>query len=86
MTCAWQGCVQGRPWVLAFLMMPLMQGGPGSHTQRFQTQRLSVNLFGGLIAENGGYAHMMFVHRDPFSDVGYDDNISLSYKLPVRDE
>lgn len=25
----------------------------------------------------------MFVYRDPFGEAGYDDNISLSYKLPV---
>ena len=30
--------------------------------------------------------HFMFVFRDPYNDAGYDDNISLSYKLPVRDK
>lgn len=38
------------------------------------------------IAERGAHVHMMFVYRDPFSDGGYDDNISLSFKLPVRED
>ena len=38
------------------------------------------------IAERGAHVHLMFVYRDPFSDGGYDDNISLSYKLPVRED
>ncbi|KAL4425766.1 hypothetical protein ABPG75_009782 [Micractinium tetrahymenae] len=38
------------------------------------------------IAEREAHVHMMFVYRDPFSDGGYDDNISLSYKLPVRED
>lgn len=37
------------------------------------------------IAESG-YVHFMFVYKDPMRDVGYDDDISLSYRLPVRDE
>ena len=37
-------------------------------------------------AEGGGHVHFMFVFRDPYNDAGYDDNISLSYKLPVRDK
>ncbi len=37
------------------------------------------------IAESG-YVHFMFVYKDPMKDVGYDDDISLSYRLPVRDE
>lgn len=36
------------------------------------------------IAQDSGHFQMMFVHRDPFIDGQYDDNISLSYKLPVR--
>lgn len=35
------------------------------------------------IGETGGHVHFMFVYRDPFSEAGYDDKISLSYKLPV---
>ncbi len=35
------------------------------------------------IGEARGHLHFMFVYRDPFSEAGYDDNISLSYKLPV---
>ena len=37
------------------------------------------------IAESG-YVHFMFVYKDPMRDVGYDNDISLSYRLPVRDE
>ncbi|EFN57453.1 hypothetical protein CHLNCDRAFT_142941 [Chlorella variabilis] len=37
------------------------------------------------IAERGTHVHMMFVYRDPFSDGGYDDHVSLCIKLPVRD-
>ncbi|KAK9829193.1 hypothetical protein WJX72_004433 [[Myrmecia] bisecta] len=38
------------------------------------------------IGENQGHVHLMFVYRDPNSEAGFDDNISLSYKLPVRDD
>jgi HUS1 checkpoint protein len=38
------------------------------------------------IAERGAHVHFMFVYRDPLSDGGYDDNVSLSYKLPVRED
>lgn len=38
------------------------------------------------IAERGAHVHMMFVYRDPFTNGGYDDNISLAYKLPVRED
>ena len=38
------------------------------------------------IPENKGHVHFMFVYRDPFSDLAYDDKVSLSYKLPVRDD
>jgi hypothetical protein len=38
------------------------------------------------IAERGAHVHLMSVYRDPFSDGGYDDNISLSLKLPVRED
>ena len=37
------------------------------------------------IAESG-YVHFMFVYKDPMRDVGFDNDISLSYCLPVRDE
>jgi HUS1 checkpoint protein len=33
------------------------------------------------IAERGAYVHIMFVYRDPFSDGGYDDDISLSLRV-----
>ncbi|KAL0029993.1 hypothetical protein WJX77_012183 [Trebouxia sp. C0004] len=36
------------------------------------------------IAETG-YVHFMFVYKDPMKDAGFDDDISLSYQLPVRD-
>ena len=36
------------------------------------------------IAETG-YVHFMFVYKDPMRDAGFDDDISLSYQLPVRD-
>jgi HUS1 checkpoint protein len=39
-----------------------------------------------MAAEGGGHVHMMFVYRDPHNAAGYDDNISLSFKLPVREE
>lgn len=39
-----------------------------------------------MAAESGGHVHMMFVYRDPNNAAGYDDNISLSFKLPVREE
>mmetsp|Transcript_38344 Transcript_38344/g.108388 ORF Transcript_38344/g.108388 Transcript_38344/m.108388 type:complete len:243 (-) Transcript_38344:97-825(-) len=38
------------------------------------------------IAENNGHIHFMHVFKDPFSDAAYDDKVSLSYRLPVRDE
>ncbi|BDA43309.1 hypothetical protein COCOBI_04-3210 [Coccomyxa sp. Obi] len=38
------------------------------------------------IGDTGGHVHFMFVYRDPFSEAGYDDKISLSYKLPVLQE
>jgi hypothetical protein len=38
------------------------------------------------IAERGAHVHLMSVYRDPFSDGGYDDNISLSLKLPERED
>ncbi|CAD7698791.1 unnamed protein product [Ostreobium quekettii] len=38
------------------------------------------------IGENGGYVHFMFVYRDPLSTAGFDDSMSLSFKLPVREE
>ncbi|KAL3150371.1 hypothetical protein ABBQ32_000210 [Trebouxia sp. C0010 RCD-2024] len=37
------------------------------------------------IAESG-YVHFMFVYKDPMRDVGYDNDISLSYCLPVRED
>ena len=38
------------------------------------------------IAE-GGFVHFMFVYRNPMQDSGsFDDTISISYSLPVRDE
>lgn len=38
------------------------------------------------IGENLGYVHLLFIFRDPFSEGGYDDNMGLSFKLPVRDD
>jgi len=35
------------------------------------------------IAEGDSYVHFMFVYKDPLGEAEYDDNISLSYKLPV---
>ena len=38
------------------------------------------------IGENLGYVHLLFVFRNPLSEAGYDDNMSLSFKLPVRED
>lgn len=40
------------------------------------------------VAPGGAYLHVMFVYRDPgaMDDQAYDDNVSLSYKLPPREE
>ena len=38
------------------------------------------------IGEGQSYVHFMFVNRDPLGEAEYDDNISLSYKLPVLQE
>jgi hypothetical protein len=38
------------------------------------------------IGANNGHVHFMFVYKDPFSDEAFDDKISLSYKLPVRED
>ena len=38
------------------------------------------------IGEGQSYVHFMFVYRDPLGEAEYDDNISLSYKLPVLQE
>lgn len=40
------------------------------------------------VAAGGAYLHVMFVYRDPAAPdaAPYDDNVSLSYKLPARDE
>ncbi|GIL70826.1 hypothetical protein Vretifemale_1517 [Volvox reticuliferus] len=37
------------------------------------------------IAEGGGHVHIMHVFRDPQHDDVYDVNVTLSFKLPVRD-
>lgn len=38
-------------------------------------------------AGQGDYVHFMFVFQDPYSEAeGYDRNVELSYKLPVRVE
>ncbi len=38
------------------------------------------------IGEGQSYVHFMFVYKDPLGEAEYDDNISLSYKLPVLQE
>ena len=38
-------------------------------------------------AGQGDYVHFMFVFQDPYSEAaGYDKNVELSYRLPVRVE
>lgn len=35
----------------------------------------------------GGFVHFMFVYRNPLQDsASFDDSMSISYSLPVRDE
>lgn len=36
--------------------------------------------------EGGLYVHVMYVYRDPTSELAYDDSINVNFKLPVRDE
>ena len=36
------------------------------------------------IEGGGGYVHFMFVFADAEAEVGYDDRVQLSCKLPVR--
>mmetsp|Transcript_25710 Transcript_25710/g.56021 ORF Transcript_25710/g.56021 Transcript_25710/m.56021 type:complete len:319 (+) Transcript_25710:108-1064(+) len=38
------------------------------------------------IAGDRTYVHMMYVFRDPTKDLGYDDTVHLSFRLPVKDE
>ena len=38
------------------------------------------------VGEGQSYVHFMFVYKDPLGEAEYDDNISLSYKLPVLQE
>ncbi|GLC59424.1 hypothetical protein PLESTB_001484600 [Pleodorina starrii] len=37
------------------------------------------------ISEGGGHVHIMHVFRDPHREDAYDDNVTLTFKLPVRD-
>jgi hypothetical protein len=34
----------------------------------------------------GGYAHVMFVYRNPRGNEPFDDSLGLSFKLPVRED
>lgn len=34
----------------------------------------------------GGYAHVMFVYRNPRGSEPFDDSLGLSFKLPVRED
>ena len=38
------------------------------------------------VGEGQSYVHFMFVYKDPLGEAEYDDNVSLSYKLPVLQE
>lgn len=38
------------------------------------------------IAENRGYVHIIFVYNDPYAEGGVDADISLAFKMPVREE
>eukprot|EP00884_Botryococcus_braunii_P015936 jgi/Botrbrau1/3025/Bobra.0070s0021.1 len=38
------------------------------------------------ISENSGYVHLIFVYNDPYAEGGVDQDISLAFKLPVREE
>lgn len=37
-------------------------------------------------AAESGFVHLLCVYCDPESSGGYDDTMSLSFKLPVREE
>jgi hypothetical protein len=38
------------------------------------------------IAEGGGHVHVMYIYRNPESTAPFDDSMSMTFKLPVRDE
>jgi len=38
------------------------------------------------LPRGGGYAHLMFVYRNPRGSEPFDDSLGLSFKLPVREE
>ncbi|KAL6782852.1 HUS1 [Auxenochlorella protothecoides x Auxenochlorella symbiontica] len=38
------------------------------------------------IAGDGGFVHLLCIYSDPESSAGYDDSMSLSFKLPVRSD
>jgi hypothetical protein len=38
------------------------------------------------LPKGGGYAHVMFVYRNPRGTEPFDDSLGLSFKLPVREE
>lgn len=38
------------------------------------------------VGENRGYIHLMFAFFNPRAEDNYNDNVALSYMLPVRDE
>lgn len=38
------------------------------------------------VGENRGYIHFMYAFFNPRAEDNYNENIALSYMLPVRDE
>ncbi len=38
------------------------------------------------IGEGQSKVHFMFVYRDPDSEAGYNDNMTMNYTLPVLQE
>ncbi|KAK9845734.1 hypothetical protein WJX81_000857 [Elliptochloris bilobata] len=38
------------------------------------------------IAEGGGHVHLVMVYRSQHEDGGFDDKLSVSYRLPVRED
>ena len=38
------------------------------------------------IAEGGGHVHLVMVYPSARGDAGFDDKLSVSYRLPVRED
>lgn len=38
------------------------------------------------IAEGGGHVHLVMVYQSVFGEASYEDKLSVSYRLPVRED